>query len=519
MKAPPGLRAAAGAVLCVIGALLAFAGSVPFRNTTVMVDAGGCRMLTDVIDTGEDSVQGAVVIFHGLAANKKVMSYVAEAFALQNLRVFVPDLPGHGRTEGPFSFGRAASCAESFTRHLIARGAIEPARTILAGHSMGGAIAVLVGAHIPVAGVVAISPAPMSATRGIPTFMVPFDNPQPAPANILAIAAAGDPPGIRGTAQDLANSAAGATGKFISIPFATHVSELGDARVARAVQQWDERTLDLSPGAHVPSSRSFIGWLAGFVGLLLLAGPFIRETVSPVFPKPGLPTKTDTVAPPEQTAAEKGAGVPIYRALGEVAAASIVAVLVLRFWNPLRFLRVFQGDYFAAFLLLVGVVLLLLHRSAIAEATRVRVRTLLAASFAAIILHVLVMGWFTLTVTEAWLTAARWLRFPVFLAAVLPYHVAEELLLGPSAARPPARRLAWALLLRLVAWAVLVAGIFLLRSDEIFMVLLALYFGLFCLLQRLAMSVVRKDTGSPLATALFGAILLAGFGLVVFPIT
>jgi hypothetical protein len=33
------------------------------------------------------------------------------------------------------------------------------------------------------------------------------------------------------------------------------------------------------------------------------------------------------------------------------------------------------------------------------------------------------------------------------------------------------------------------------------------------------MDVVRKSTGSPLAAALFGAILLAGFSVVVFPIT
>jgi pimeloyl-ACP methyl ester carboxylesterase len=518
MKPLLALRPGAAILLCIAGAVLAFTGSVPYRQTTVVVDAGGCRMVTEVIDTGSDSVQGGVVIFHGLAANKKVMSYLAQAFALQNLRVFVPDLPGHGRTQGPFTFARASTCAESFTRQLIARGAIEPDHTILVGHSMGGAIAVIVGAHIPVAGIVAISPAPMSAARGIPTFMLPFENPQPAPANVLAITAAGDPAGIGGTARDLANSAAGGTGKFIFIPFATHVSVLGDARVARAVQQWDERILDLPPGAPVPSSRSFIGWFAGFVGLLLLAGPFIRETVSPMFPKPGLPAKTDTAALPEPATADKGAGVPIYRAFGEVAAASIAAVVVLRFWNPLRFIRIFQGDYFAAFLLLVGVVLLLLNHSAIADALRVRGRTLLAASFAAIILHVLVMGWFTLTVTEAWLTPARWLRFPVFLAAVLPYHLAEEFLLGPCAARPPARRLAWALLFRLVAWGVLAAGIFLLHSNEILLVLLALYFALFCVLQRAGMEVVRKGTGSPLAAALFGAILFAGFCLVVFPI-
>jgi hypothetical protein len=57
-----------------------------------------------------------------------------------------------------------------------------------------------------------------------------------------------------------------------------------------------------------------------------------------------------------------------------------------------------------------------------------------------------------------------------------------------------------------------------LHNGEILLVLLAPYLAIFCLLQRTGMDVVRKGTGSPLAAALFGAILLAGFSVVVFPI-
>ena len=39
-----------------------------------------------------------------------------------------------------------------------------------------------------------------------------------------------------------------------------------------------------------------------------------------------------------------------------------VAVAVLRFWNPLSFVRLYNGSYFASFVLIVGVVLLLVHR-------------------------------------------------------------------------------------------------------------------------------------------------------------
>ena len=120
MKVSGWVRAGTGVVLCVVG--FVHARATPFRETTVIVDASGCRMVTDIVDAGEDTVQGSVVLLHGLAANKKIMSYLARGFALVDLRVFVPDLPGHGRTPGPFSFARAEACGDSFVRQLIARG-------------------------------------------------------------------------------------------------------------------------------------------------------------------------------------------------------------------------------------------------------------------------------------------------------------------------------------------------------------------------------------------------------------
>src|SRR5208282_5182780 len=145
--------------------------------------------------------------------------------------------------------------------------------------------------------------------------------------------------------------------------------------------------------------------------------------------------------------------------------------------------------------------------------------TLLASAFAAFLLHFLVTAWMDLTFSEAWLTAARWARFAPLFIVVLPYHAAEEFLLGPVTPGKASRRLLTALLFRLTAWAALVAGIFLLHSGEVLLVLLAPYFALFCLLQAWGMKVVREVTASPAATALFGAILLAGFCLVVFPTT
>jgi hypothetical protein len=73
--------------------------------------------------------------------------------------------------------------------------------------------------------------------------------------------------------------------------------------------------------------------------------------------------------------------------------------------------------------------------------------------------------------------------------------------------------------LRLIAFLVLVFGIFVLHSGAILIILLAVYLALFSLFQRLGMDVVHHQTGSAIAAAVFGAILLAGFCLVIFPVT
>jgi len=138
---------------------------------------------------------------------------------------------------------------------------------------------------------------------------------------------------------------------------------------------------------------------------------------------------------------------------------------------------------------------------------------------AGVILHLLVTGWSEATFTEAWLSWGRWARVPVLFVAALAYLLAEELLLGPPTARSNGVRLGLALTLRLIAFLALVFGIFVLHSGAILVILLALYLALFSLLQRLGMDLVRRQTGSPIAAAVFGAILLAGFCLVIFPVT
>src|SRR6266568_1921900 len=124
MKSRQAIQALAGVLLCAAGLWLAL--TTPYRERTFLIDAGGCRLETTIVEKREEGSVGSVVLLHGISANKKIMSYIARGFAEQGLRVYVPDLPGHGRTPGPFSPARAEQCAESLLRELLARGMISP---------------------------------------------------------------------------------------------------------------------------------------------------------------------------------------------------------------------------------------------------------------------------------------------------------------------------------------------------------------------------------------------------------
>ncbi|PYU51985.1 MAG: hypothetical protein DMG53_00655 [Acidobacteria bacterium] len=183
MKSRDAIRAIAGVLLCAAGLWLAL--PTPYRERTFLIDAGGCRLETTIVEKQEGGSQGSVLLFHGISANKKIMSYLARGFAEQGLRVYVPDLPGHGRTAGPFSPGRAEQCAEALLRALLARGTVNADRTILAGHSMGGAIAERIASRVPVAGLVAVSPAPMRAAHGVTPEKLLFSDPTILPSHSL----------------------------------------------------------------------------------------------------------------------------------------------------------------------------------------------------------------------------------------------------------------------------------------------------------------------------------------------
>ena len=506
MKSRKTAPALVGIVLVAAGFGLAFPKA--YSERTYLIPAGGCRLETTIFEKKDSTSQGTVLLLPGLVANKKVMAFLAGGFAEQNLRVFVPDLPGHGHSPGPFSPQRAQDCAEALLSGLISRGMANPDRTIVAGHSMGGAIALRLGAKIPVAGVVAISPAPMRAAHGVQPEMLLYSDPGPMPQHFVVISGGLEPQSMRASAADLVASRTDGTAQFLLIPRATHASLIFNRAVVRAAQDWTAKALQLDGSPGMPSLRMLYGAIAGIIGLLLLANPFLREVTGK---KPS--------GEKEQREAEARNSIAWPRMLLEFVLASIFTVFVLRFGGPLRSIRLFEGDYLASFLLLLGIALLLLHWNSLREHFFLWKSGLLGALFGGLILVLLFTAWLELSLYEAWLTPAKWLRLPFLFLAFLPYHFAEEISLGPTANQTALRRFAAGLSLRAVAWAALAIGVLYWHSGEILMVLLLPYFVLIHILQRRGMDIVHQETGSALASAVFGAILLAGFCLVIFPVT
>jgi pimeloyl-ACP methyl ester carboxylesterase len=498
-----GYKALAGIVGLLLGGLLMFLSARRYTEKRYIVDAAACRMQVLLIerrDLPPAAELGSVVLFHGISANNIIMRYLGRAFAEQGLRVYLPDLPGHGRSRGPFSPDLADSCSAALVRGLAARGMIHPGRTILAGHSLGGAIALRLAERFRPAGVIAISPAPMRPAHGvIPENLLLNGVPKIVP-NTRIIVGQLELPGLKQNAADLV-SPNDPSIQYVVIPLATHVSILFSPSAAREAQAWAANILGLTGEPRLPNRAGLLACLVGLAGIVLLAGPLIRELVGG---KPPVHFSNLLM-------------VPRWRGAVAVAALSLLLIHVWPRFQPLRSLHLFEGDYLASFFLLLGLALILFHSTIARRLAPVSPAIFFGSAAAALLIHLLVTGWFELTAASAWLTLERWLRFPLFVVSAFLFLYGLEVLAGPAASMRS--RFPYWISLMVTTWLALAVGVLYLKSGQILLVLLSPYFALFFVLSGAGIHLVRRLTGSATAAAVFGAILLAGFCLVLFPVS
>ncbi len=492
-----------------------------FRYRESVVRTANCAVpITSVEHTSDLPPGMTAVILHGLSANRKLMEPVARSMAVAHLRAYVLDMPGHGDSAEPFSFERAEQCAAEFLDALTAQDEIDPARTVLVGHSTGAAIAIRIAARFDAAATVAISPAPLSPQPGPWEQATPLTLPERLPANLLVFIASLDPFPIRDSAKQWIAAAGGNRDsdadfaarralQLVDLPRNTHTSLLVDSHVARQSATWIQAALPLDRHQVFPPAPLF-GYAIALLGVVL------------VFPA----AATLSLGRIESAAnADPRATPTAWKQYATWTAGSALAAPVLYVWIPLRPLRLFTGDYLASFLLIVALPGLFVFRSTGAEPAAGRDATLTPRSilgaallgFAAMLAVSWLLAWH---LTDVWMNAARWLRFPFVLLAVFPYALAEELAFGPpgSGASDGLRRLLRALGLRAVLWLAMLAAFLLLGSNQILLPLLMPYLALFSIAQRLAADAVRRRSRGATAAALFSAILAAWFVAAVFPL-
>ena len=496
-----------GVILIALGAGWIGRAALPERQ--LIVSAAGCRAPTTVLEPsrGEATV-GAAMVVHGLAANRLVMKNLGARFAANGFRVYIPDLAGHGDNSDSFSFARADQCFDATVDSLLRSEHLDPTKTVVVGHSMGGEFAVRLADKIPVAATIAISPAPMVPPRRLPAnllvFSAQFDLwPLADQAAALQQSAGGD----RVTDEDFRQRRAFL---LLRVPLATHTSMLDDARVIAQELQWADKALGVDASrraTHKAKAAAGLGYgsLLGFFGIAM-AMPFAISLAAKLAGS-GIDVK--------------GASAPArLLLLAEGGVASLSAVVLLTFGVPLRFLHIYAGDYLISALLIVSITVLALNGRSTRHAWNFRPRAMVAAAALAFTLTLAVGAWANWQTADLWLNAARWVRFWALWPFLIMISVAEETFLGPVFERKArAARFALFLGVRAALMLAILLAYFELSSGQALVPFLVVPLAGFSIVQRLAADALRTRTGDALGAAVFDAILAAWFIAAVFPIT
>jgi pimeloyl-ACP methyl ester carboxylesterase len=521
MKPWPAVLAAIGAVLIACSAWALLRWSLPERH--ILLNEDGCHTPVTVLDPpGNQNPFASVVLFHGLAANSRLMTYLGTVFAHAGWRVYLPDLPGHGKNTDRFTFARAQQCADSTVEFLERSGQIDPKKTILAGHSLGGAIAIRMADRAPALATIAISPAPMIAPRRMPS-------------NLLVVSAGFDIPALKREALALKQAAGGERTSVDDFSqerafhlevtrFDTHTSLIQSARIAEECATWIHNSL-------YPQDRMILGlssWDAnvrtfsiaqlrqdvrvpatlGLIGSFLLFP--LGATIAASICKSARPYRAESF------------GVHINHALvlAEGAACAIAAALLLELGTPLKFLHLYSGDYLASLLLIVAALLLAVNLSSARKALSFKPRGLVTCALLGFATILVVGGWLSWRTTTGLLNAPRWLRFAELLPIAWLFCYAEEVVLGPlDRGKRRAMRFALSMALRAELWLACALMYYMFASGQVLIMLLFVFLAAFSILHRLAADALLRRDCAPPETSLFSAILAAWFIAAVFPLT
>lgn len=504
---------ALGMTLAVAGVIVAWR-SKPSERRILIPDA--CRTPARVLQPAPGAAAGAVVVFHGLSASAAVMEPIGQSFAAAGWRVYLLDLPGHGRSSERFSYAGAESCAAAAVDWLARTGAIERGETVLLGHSLGGAVAVRLAERFPAAATIAISPALLALPRR-------------APPNLLVLTAQFDFTPVKRRAAELVALAGGArqsADDFLDrravelrrVSGATHGGMILDPRVWKLAVDWSGRARAATPGAAAarlsqPAPLAAKNPIAAPAAALLATLAFLAGLVLLVAPVETLLARICGMKP----VITQPAGIAWKTAVGYWTLGSFLAVSSLGLTRAAQWLRpvwLDGGDWAALVALVTGVVLLALSRRR--EAFRAQPWELLFAALAGIAILVIFAVALNPELVELADSPARLWRFFVLVPFTWPYFAAEEMILGAPRGW---KRLVLFLALRAVVWLAQAFAVLVFWRWGLLMILLVLEFLIVSVGQRLAADALRRRGADVPAAALFDAILAAGMLASVLPLT
>ena len=402
----------------------------------------------------QGSSLGTVLMIHGLNANKDLMRTSSMALADGGFEVYAADMPGHGSSQGAFSFSESVNVVQQIIR-------IVGSETIMVGHSMGGGVLAELATSNEFETMVLFSPAPN-----------PLD--EIHVGRLLVVSGGFDAPRINEFIPGLID-AAGARAFWWKYPSAGHSTALFDPPKLRAVVRW--------MGGRSEAIR--VGDRFFGLALMTLAGLIIPFAI-PIRKRDRERRTGHIVANPRSVVVE-------------YVAAVFAAVVLLRFVDLLGWLRLFATDYMMSLVLVAG---LLLWRG---RGLSVSARGLAIASLGA----AYVIGVFAVGIGSHLLhlipDGTQWFRVPILTLVSLPLFLRDEETLRGFGSW----WMKWGtfVVTRAILWAGVITGVLLLNNDAAFLILIMHLVVAFWLALWWMTGFVAARTGEPAAAALFAALV------------
>ena len=348
---------------------------------------------------------GTAILVHGLNSNKEFMQSFGMALAESGFDVYAFDLPGHGDSGEGFTFELSSLVLERVIDHVGG----EP---LLVGHSLGGSLLIDLAPTRSLGTVVLLSPAPMPVEAlGV--------------GRILVVSGDLDAPRINEFIP-LVMEAAGTAGVWWKFPYTAHSSALFDPSKMGLIAEWMG-----GAGEGIRAVQRYV-WIAVMAAAGLIAALVLAPKT--LFPRTGI-TSAD----------------PRWMVVSYVAAAG-GSLIVLRFFVPLAWLRIFAADYLMSFVLVTGLFLWQGRRFRISR--RGLAVSLIAAAYVIVV--------FGLGIGDRLFhlvpSGEQWFRLPILTAVSFPLFLSDEQALRGGLSGW--RRVGAIILTRFILWAAILTAFY-----------------------------------------------------------